>query len=271
MWKRGKQTEKIQYLPADQIHPNPYQMRQSFDREELAELGKSLLRYGMISPLTVRQVAGEYELVVGERRLRAARLIGMERVPCRLVKLGPKAGAEWTLAENLCRKEADLFEEGEGFDRLMKNFNLSGEDVAASFGRPTSAVAARLRLLRLGREERSLITQGDLTEKQARAFLRVADPSLRLFAIKFVTERELGLRETEEFLDRLLTHPEEYTRRQEERERKPMRRIVVKDVRLFVNSVDRAICTIREAGVDLVAEKCEEESYISYSIRIPKL
>jgi ParB family chromosome partitioning protein len=245
-------------------------MRQSFDREDLAELGKSLLRYGMLSPLTVLKVAGEYELVVGERRLRAAKLIGMEWVPCRLVTVGPKAGAEWTLAENLCRKELDLFEEASGFDRLMKNFRLSTEDAATAFGRSPSAVAARLRLLRLGREERSLILQGGLSERQARAFLRVADPSLRLFAIKFATDRDFGLRETEEFLDRLLAHPEEYTQRAAEREKKPIRRIVVKDVRLFINSVDRAICAIREAGVDLVAEKSEEEAYISYSIRIPK-
>ena len=270
MWKQKKKTEKLLFLPSDAIHPNPYQPRENFTSEELSELSKSLLRYGMLSPLVVRLVGGEYELVLGERRLRAAKLIGMEKVPCRLLSVSPRAGAEMTLAENLLRRDLDTFEEAAGLDRLMKNFHLDREEVSLRTGQSQSSVAAKLRLLRLSPEERHLLTQAGFGAGRARAFLRVSDPPMRLFAIKFAIEKDLSPRETDEFLDQIISSPEDFEASAEDARRAPVRRVVVKDVRILLNSVDRAIFAGREAGIDLEATKTEDEGFICYSIRIPK-
>ncbi len=270
MWKSKKKTEKLLFLPSDQIHPNPYQSRVDFTQEDLSALGESLLRFGMLCPLTVRQVGEEYELLLGERRLRAARLIGMQLVPCRILSTGPKMGAEMALAENLARKELNYFEEATALDRLMKNFHCDREELSLKTGQSQSSVAAKLRLLRLAPEERQLLLEAGFDATRARAFLRVSDLPLRLYAIKCATEQDLSPRETDEFLDRLLASPEEYLAPARAAARRPLRKIVVKDVRIFINSVDRAIFTGREAGIDVEAVKSEEEGYVSYSIRIPK-
>ncbi len=273
MWKSKKKTENLHFLPTNRIYPNPYQARQNFPQESLSSLTESIARYGMLSPLTVREIGGEYELILGERRLRAAKILEMETVPCRVVDVGGRMGAEMSLVENLMREDLDLFEEAAALDRLLKSFHYTQSELAERLGQSQSGIANKIRLLRLSREERVIITENGLSQRHARALLRVGDPVLRLYALKFVVEHEFSVRRTEEFLDGLLSHPEEFSAEMPPRVRpkpKPVRRLVVKDVRLFVNSVDRAIFNIREAGVSVEADKKEEESFITYSIRIPK-
>ncbi len=272
MWKRKKNTEKLVYLPTDKIFPNPYQARQHFSEEGLVELADSIARYGMLSPLTVRKSGDEYELVLGERRLRAAKMIPLERVPCRLSNVGARLGAEMVLIENLMREDLDLFEEAAALDRLLKTFHYTQEELAQKLGQSQSGIANKIRLLRLGREERLLITENGLSGRQARALLRVQDEALRLFALKYIIDKGYNVHQTDVFLEALLTHPEEFFVRGEKGKGKPrpVRKLVVKDVRLFINSVDKAIFHIREAGYTVEADKKEEKDYISYTIRVPK-
>lgn len=273
MWKRKKKCENVVFLEADKILPNPYAARQSFPAEGLRTLAASLSRYGMLSPITVRRQGEEYELILGERRLRAAKLLGWEKVPCRLIDAGSRLGAELTLAENLLREDLDLFEEASALDRLCRTFRYTQAELAERVGLSQSAVAGKLRLLRLGAEERLIITEHHLSQRHARALLRVQDDQLRLFALKYIVERGYNVSQSETFLEALISHPDEFIlafKPKPEPTRSASRKTVVKDVRLFVNSVDKAIFHIREAGFTVEADKTEEESFISYRIRIPK-
>ncbi len=272
MWKIKKKSERLHFLPTERIDPNPWQVHRSFSGEGMARLASSIARYGVLEPITVRQKESGYELVLGERRLRAAKLVGLERVPCRIIEIGPRGGAELSLTENLSREDPDLFEQAMAMDRLMKQFHYTQTELALRLGMSRSAVANKLRLLRLDPSERILICESELTERHARALIRIQDAETRMFAIKYVIEKEYGARKTEQFVEAMMEHPDEFMIRLKPRKGppRPVRRLVIKDVRIFCNSVDRAITGIRDAGIDLVAEKEEGESYIAYSIRIPK-
>ncbi len=273
MWKRKKKPENICFLPPDKIYPNPWQARKNFSGEEMHRLAQSISRYGMLSPITVREKGGEYELLIGERRLRAAKMLDLETVPCRVAEVSPKIGAELALIENLIREDLDLFEEATAIDRLLKNFHYTQTELAERLGQSQSTIANKLRILRLTSEERILILENALSYRHARALVRIQDGAMRLFALRYIVEKGYNVRQTETFVDALLDRPDDFMISLQHKEKmrpKPVRRLLVKDVRLFVNSVDRAIFSIREAGFSIEAEKQEEGSYISYSIRIPK-
>lgn len=272
MWKQKKNRETLRFLPPERIIPASWQNRREFNSEGLAKLAQSIARYGMIEPLVVRERGEDFELILGERRLRAARLLGQDTVPCRVMDISARTGAEMALIENLVREDLNLFEEAQAIDRLMRHFQYSQSDLASRIGQSQSTVANKLRLLRLGPEERILICENRLTERHARALIRIQDPETRLFALKYLIEKGYNVRQTDSFVEALLENPDEFmiSLQPKKCRPRPVRRLVVKDVRLFCNSVDRAIVGIREAGIDLVAEKEEGDSFISYSIRIPK-
>lgn len=272
MWKRKNKEENIQLLPTDKIFPNPWQARKNFPEEELGRLASSILRYGILQPLTVQEKNGEYELVFGERRLRAAKMLEMKTVPCRLVELGPRSAAEMVLVENLIRQDLDFFEEAAALERLLQHFSYTQAQLAGRLGMSQSALANKLRLLKYTPEERILICEGNLSQRHARTLLQITEPSLRRFALGYVAEKGYTVRQTEEFVSHLMSHPEEFVLSSPKTRVKPhpVRRLVVKDVRLFINSVDKAIYSIREAGFSVEAEKEEEDAFIRYSIRVPK-
>ncbi|MBR2615538.1 MAG: ParB/RepB/Spo0J family partition protein [Clostridia bacterium] len=272
MWKRKKNRENIRFLPVDVILPNPYRARQRISSESIRELAGSLERYGMLCPITVRPSGEEFELVLGERRLMAARLLGWERVPCRVAEVSARLGAEMVLVENLQREDLDLFEEASAMERLIRLFHYTQEELGEKLGQSQSTVANKLRLLRLEPRERLLIVENGLSGRHARALLRISEPKTRMFALRFIIEKGYSVAQTEDFLEALLSHPEEFFVCPESPPPKPrpVRRLVVRDVRLFINSVDRAISGIRQAGFTVEADKKEEENFVSYSIRIPK-
>jgi len=271
MWKCKKKQEKIQFIKPDLIDPNPYAARRHFATEELRSLAGSIARYGMLCPLTVRKLGDGYQLLLGERRLRAAKMLEMEEVPCRILDVNGRMGAEMTLIENLQRADLDFFEEAAAMDRLIRQFHYTQGELADRLGQSQSAVANKLRLLRLDTQERLLITENALTQRHARALLRIQDSDTRLFALKFIIDRGYSVGQSEAFIEALISHPDEFlVSDQIPPTPKPVRKLVVKDVRLFVNSVDKAIFHIREAGFSIEADKVDEENYISYSIRVPK-
>ncbi|MBR5295139.1 MAG: ParB/RepB/Spo0J family partition protein [Clostridia bacterium] len=273
MWNQRKKTEKIRYLPPDSIYSNPRGARRKFSPERVEALSRSISRYGILQPLTVQKRCGEYELICGEMRLRAAKLLEMKTVPCRVLNVSAKLGAEIALVENLQRTRLDSFEEGAAADRLLKNFRYFQGELADRLGQSPSALSAKLRLLRFTPEERDLIEKNDLTPRHADALLHLRDPAMRLFALNYMIENALPPDHSEELCSTLSTHPEEFVpalRPHSSRRESPVRRLVVKDVRIFINSVDRAILSIREAGFSVEAEKEECEEFISYSIRVPK-
>ncbi len=265
--KTGPKSEffstRVRYLCVDEIHPNPYQPRKVFDPQKLEELAQSIRRYGILQPLTVRRCGKGYELVAGERRLRAAVMAGLREVPCLLAQLGEEDSALLALVENLQRRDLNYWEEAEAIARLIGEYHLTQEQAAEKLGKSQSAVANKLRLLRLSEPVRKKLQQHDLSERHARALLRIADEHEQLCALNVIVARGYNVARTEEYVEQRLQHL---------RATPPKGRstYIIKDVRLFLNSVNRGLHMMRSAGVaaDLGRQDTEEE--ILLTIRIPK-
>ena len=258
---RGEQ--KILWLPAAEIRPNPMQPRRNFEEAGLRELASSIRRHGILQPLTVRRTAAGWELVAGERRLRAARLAGLVRVPCLEAEVDDRSSALLALVENLQRKDLHYLEEAEAIAAFLHQTGMTQEAVAAQLGMSPSALANKLRLLRLSPTCRTLLVEHGLTERHARCLLRLEDEGERLTALRQAAAKHWNVAQTEQYVERRLSalqSPPPAGRRT----------YIIKDVRLFLNSVDRGIRLIRDAGVDAQTERQETEDDIVLTIRIPK-
>lgn len=251
---------KVQYLPVTIIRPNPAQPRRNFDMAALEELTESVRRYGVIQPLTVRKQDGVYELVAGERRLRAARLAGHKKVPCIISQIATEDSAIVALIENIQRQDLNFFEEATAFEALIKSYHLTQENAAAMLSLSQSAVANKLRLLRLPQELRLLIISSGLSERHARALLKLPNEQAQSEVLQEVISKKMSVAETERYIERY----------EEKKEDKPKRMVLFKDVRLFVNTINHAISVMKKSGIEAVSQKSETDTFIEYSIRIPK-
>ena len=263
MEKKTFQSNRIYQIPIDRIIPNPRQPRRHFDQQALGELAESIRLHGVLQPLSVQKQPSGYVLVAGERRLRAAGMAGLSRVPCILVRASDRDSAVLALVENLQRCDLHYMEEAAAIARLISTFHMSQEEAARRLGRSQSAVANKLRLLRLDREAVDLLRQYALTERHARALLRLEDRESQLAALRHIGERRLNVAASEAYIEELLQK-----KQQEPPERRPI--YVIKDVRLFLNSVSRGMETIRRAGVDTRCDKQESDEEITITIQIPK-
>lgn len=252
-------------LPIQKIEPNPLQPRKVFDEEELQALSDSIALHGVIQPLTVRKAEnGFYQIIAGERRWRAARMAGLTEVPCILLAVDEEQSGMLALVENLQRRDLDFIEEAEGLARLMRLYGLSQEQAAMRVGKSQSAVANKLRLLRHPPRVLAAIRQNGLSERHARALLKLPDEASRMEAIGVILQRELNVARTEQYIDRLLSE-----RRQPE-PRRGLGRFVLRDVRLFLNSVEHNLDLIKNAGIEAAKTQEETENEIVLTIRIPK-
>ena len=240
----------VLWLPAAEIRPNPMQPRRTFEETGLRELAESIRRHGILQPLTVRRTAAGWELVAGERRLRAAVLAG-------------RASALLALVENLQRRDLHYLEEAEAIAAFLHQTGMTQEAVAAQLGMSPSALANKLRLLRLSPACRALLVEHGLTERHARCLLRLEDEGERLTALRQAAAKHWNVAQTEQYVERRLvalqTAPPA-----------GRRTYIIKDVRLFLNSVDRGLRLIRDAGVDARTEREETEDEIVLTLRIPK-
>ena len=263
MGKRRARQQELLLLSTDAIRPNPMQPRQTFDDAPLLELAESIRRHGILQPLTVRRTPGGWQLIAGERRLRAAKLAGLARVPCIAAEADDRDSAVLALVENLQRQDLHFLEESEALAQLLADGTLSREEAAALLGISPSALANKLRLRRLSPECAALVRSGGLSERHARALLRLEDPDAQTAAVRYVLARSLTVAETERYIDRLLAAAQTTPAA-------ARRTYVIKDVRLFLNSVDRGLKLIRSAGVD--AKSCREDTddTIVLTLRIPK-
>lgn len=258
------QSRHIQMIPVDKIVPNPRQPRRHFDEQALHTLAESIRQHGVLQPLSVQKLpGGSYTLVAGERRLRAAGLAGLERVPCILVRLSEEESAVLALVENLQRCDLHYIEEAAAIAQLMTTYGLNQEETAQRLGRSQSAIANKLRLLRLSQECVALLRQYDLTERHARAVLRLTDEQERMCALRRIGEKEMNVAAAEAYVESLLNAAQQTA---------PGGRsmYIIKDVRLFLNTVKRGMDTIRLAGVDAVCDRQDSEEEIVMTIRIPK-
>ena len=256
-------STRVQYIPLGRIRPNPQQPRRSFDEEGLAELAASIRSCGILQPLTVRRAGEGYELVAGERRLRAARIAGLREVPCLVALVGEEDSALLALMENLQRRDLDCWEEAQAIARMISRYGLSQEEAARRLGRAQPTVANKLRLLRLPEDVRALLRENGLTERHARALLRLQDPEVQRRAAGDMVRRGMNVAQAEAYVEKLL---------QSDQVTPPRGRstYIIKDVRLFLNSVDRGLHLMRQAGVDAGWNRQDTDREILLTIRIPK-
>ena len=249
-------------LPLGAIRPNPGQPRKEFHPDELAELAQSIQQVGVLQPLSVRRTPTGWELVAGERRLRAARLAGLAAVPCLPVEADGDTSALLALVENLQRKDLDVWEEAAALRQLIDRHHLSQEEAARRVGKSQSAVANKLRLLRLSSDTLSLLRDGGATERHARALLRLDTPERQLDAARQVVSQGLTVAQTEALVDSLLAAKPVPPRR------RPT--FIVKDVRLFLNTITHSLDVMRSAGVDAQCSREDREEEILLTIHIPR-
>ena len=254
---------QILLVEQENIARNPNQPRMHFDYDELSSLAESIRHNGLLQPLTVRPAEnGTFELIAGERRLIAARMVGLARIPCIVMNVDDEKSAVFSLIENIQRQNIGFFEEAAAIERLINIFGLSRDDISKKLGKAPSTIANKLRLLSLNPSAREKIIKSGLTERHARALLRLEDDKQQARALSIMADKHLTVAESEQLISRMLG-------------RKPVNRKMplqsVKDVRLFVNTLNHAVDTIRKAGIDADSVKSETEEYIEYVVRIPKL
>ena len=252
---------KVLFLPVGSISPNPDQPRRVFSQPELEELAASIRALGVLQPLTVRRREGQWELVAGERRLRAAKLAGLRQVPCLSVQVDSQSSSLLALVENVQRRDLDFWEEALALRQILDTYHLSQEELARRVGRSQSAVANKLRLLKLPDEALALLRAHGATERHARALLRLDSPERQLEAAEQVAARGLTVAQTEALVEQLL-------RGAPSSRKKPT--FMLKDVRLFLNTLSQSLELVRSAGVDARCRRQDTDEEILLTIHIPR-
>lgn len=252
---------QVLLIPPDCIFPNPSQPRRNFDPEELECLAQSIRENGILQPLSVRPISGgNYELIAGERRLRASRLAGLPRVPCIISEVDDKNSAVFALIENIQRKDLAFFEEAEAINRLIEKYGISQEECAHKLGKAQSTLCNKLRLLKLPVEIRRRIAEAGLSERHARALLKLEEQETQKEALNEIIKKNLNVYDTDKLIARLLEPPKA----------RPVPKRVFKDVRIFINTLNHAVDLMKRSGIKANTGKRETDEYIEYTIQIPK-
>ena len=254
--KTYMETGRVIFLPARAIRPNPAQPRKIFKEDALNELAESIRIHGVLQPLSVRRIGTSYELIAGERRLRAAQLAGLNEIPCIVMTMDEKESGMAALVENLQRQDLDFIEEARGLSYLMSQWSMSQEQTARIIGKSQSSVANKLRLLRHSPQVLHAIREANLTERHARALLKLEDEELKLKAISVISAQAMSVARAESYIRQLLSDAEV----------KPQRT----NVGAFLNNLSQSLARIQKSGIPAVSERRETESQIVLTITIPK-
>ena len=250
----------------DKIRPNPYQPRKVFDLASIYELAESIKHFGFIQPLSVRKAKkGAFELIAGERRLRACAYLKMQKVPVIVVDMNDNDSAVVALIENLQRKDLTFFEEAEAYFHLITEHGLTQEELSKKVGKNQSTVANKLRLLKLPKDVKEIIKDHKLTERHARALLKLPDEKLQRSVVQRIVKNGYNVSESEEIIEKIL-----FKLSGGKKEKKVLRCAVLKDVRIFANTIKKAVSVMRESGIDAVSEQNECDGFYEYIIKIPK-
>ncbi len=274
--------QEILNLPIDKIVPNPYQPRKVFDVQALRELSDSIKQYGVMQPINVRFINNSsYELVAGERRLRAAKLAGLTVIPSIVVNISDQDSAVIAIIENLQRQDLNFLEEAEGFFNLLHDHSFTQEQLAEKLGKSQSAVANKLRILRLPREIKKRLIENKLTERHARALLRINNEELLTKVFDTIVERELNVKGSEELIDKVLEYgvdalnppvveeTPEKEKKPKTKKNNPKIKHFVKDIRLFTNTVKSAVDIMKNSGIetDYICDEVEDGLLIKIHIK----
>lgn len=258
---KEKIINKVIEVEIEKIKPNPYQPRKSFG-EDIFGLAESIKENGILQPLSVRKENDTYILIAGERRLRASKLAGLSTVPCIVIDMTERNSALMALLENIQRKDLSFFDEAEAIEQLLDFYGMTQEDAAARLGKSQSAIANKLRLLKLDKKLRIKINEYGLTERHARALLKLADKQQQEDMVENIYLKRLNVEQTERAIDNLIVKNAEY-------ESIRRRSGAFKDVRLFVNTINKAIEMMQAAGINANSQKIQKKDYIEYIVHIP--
>ncbi len=265
LFPKNTPKNKLLSIPTDSILKNPHQPRKIFEEAALFELAESIRSCGIIQPLTVRKLNDTtYELIAGERRLKAAKLIGLKEVPVIVMNVNEDASALVALIENLQRADLSFFEEAISYDKLIREFAYTQDELAFKLGKKQSTIANKLRLLRLGDEVKALAVEHQLSERHCRALLRLESEELQKKVLHQIVTKNLNVLETEQYVDSLLS--EKASREKKEKRLIPLFR----DIRIFSNTLKQAVEMMNKAGVPANTQKNETDTYIEYVVRIEK-
>ena len=256
----------VQSIEIDKIRPNPYQPRVTFDNAALKELTASIAEHGVLQPITVRRLGNSYELIAGERRLRASQQAGFSTIPAIIVEASDEKSSVLAMIENIQRQNLNYFEEAQGYQNLAEDYNLRQEEIARMMGKSQSAVANKLRLLKLPLAVRRALIENDLSERHARALLRLPEDEAREKLLKRIIKENLTVKRTEELVEAILQSEE---KKPEEPEDKQRIRRYIKDIRLFTNTVQKAAQLMKDAGVPVEVTEDKNNEFYEMIIRIP--
>lgn len=260
--------ERITKVQTEKLLPNPYQPRHKFESEDMLSLANSIKENGVLQPLLIRRVnnSNYFEVVAGERRLRASILAGLDEVPCIELDCDYNTSAVFSILENVQRADLTFFEEAAAIGQLMNTFGMTQQEIAKSLGKSQSALSNKIRLLRLPVDVRYFIEKEGLTERHARALLKLENEDDIWTILNIVKEKQLNVEQTEKLIADLTEKDNKQGKE------KPTRNIVriFKDVRIFVNTVNKAIETMRASGIDAISDKTETDEFIEFRVKIPK-
>ena len=260
--------KNITYVRIDHIRPNPYQPRKQFIKSALDELCESIKQYGVMQPINVRKMSiNTYELVAGERRLRAATMAGLKEIPVIVINVNDNESAVMALIENLQREDLSYMEEADSYNFLISQHGLTQEELAMKIGKSQSTVANKIRLLKLPPLVKKILSDNSLTERHARALLKLHDEQLQLKVLKLVCEKGINVKKTEEVIEKVIA---KYTTpvAKNKDEKKPAK--YVKDIRIFVNTIKQSIDLMKRSGVNAKAAQFDRGEYFEFIIRVPK-
>lgn len=262
------EIKNITYVNIESIRPNPYQPRKQFNKAAMEELCDSIKQYGVIQPINVRKISNNiFELVAGERRLRAATMAGLKEIPTIIINVDDNDSAVMALIENLQREDLSYMEEADGYNNLISDHGFTQEELAQKIGKSQSTIANKIRLLKLPPLVKKILADNSLTERHARALLKLHDEQLQLKVLKNICEKGLNVKKTEELVERAI---DRYTR--EAKDKEPERKFTraIRDIRIFVNTIRQAIDLMKKSGVDAKAAQFDRGEYIEFIVRIPK-
>ena len=265
----AKGSKRLVEVNVASIHPNPYQPRATFDEESIAELAQSIQQVGLLQPLLGRKVDDGYELVAGERRLRAVTSLGMEKVACIVQQdIEDESSAMMALIENLQREDLHYLEEAQCYQKLLETYGLTQEELANRLGKSQSSIANKLRLLKLSDEVKAAMTEKRLSERHARALLKLTDDKQRLDAVERIAEKGLSVKETERMVEKTLNKA--YDEKQDGAKPRPKLMRIVRDYRLFMNTINQAVNQLRESGMTVEVEQSDRADGVDIKISVTR-
>jgi len=258
--ENDKNRDQITEIKTEKIKTNPFQPRQEFNQKEIEELAQSIENFGLIQAIIVRKTKKGYELIAGERRLRAAKLLGKELIPAVIKDFNNQEMAEIALIENLQRKDLNFLEEAQAYQRLLDEFDLTQNELAARVSKSQSTIANKLRLLKLSIDVRKEILAANLSERHGRALLKLETEKEQLKIIDEIKAKDLNVRESEKLIKKKIKPSSN----------KKKIKYLADDLRLFANSLEKRISEIKDTGIKVELERNDDQNSIEYYIKLSK-